>query len=274
MTAPRSTQVILSIWLAACLLFASFPGIDLAVTGLFYDPATGQFPLGGHAALQALREVIWNALNLLALLCLFLGLQGLFTRRAMRIPARIWGFCVALILLGPGILVNLILKSHWGRARPAQLELFGGNARFTPPLQISDQCASNCSFVSGEAAFAACGAIILGLLLWHVVPARRRRWLLAALALFAVAAASMRVMTGRHFLSDVVWSFILMGTLAHLLARLFRLAPIHSRVTAGALRADAQSVTADLAGAGHRALRRARTGLLALRDSFARNRRP
>ena len=244
--APPSTQALLILWLVVCLFFATWPQIDLIVARQFYNPETNHWPVADSALLQQLRETFWLGLNLMALGLLAMTLQGVFTRRAMQIPLRIWAYGLTLVLLGPGLLVNLVLKSHWGRARPAQLEIFGGSAQFTPPLQITDQCASNCSFVSGEAAFTVTGIIIVGLLLWHVVPQHRRRWLLGVLITIALTVASLRVMKGRHFLSDVVWSFVLMTTMATLLARLFRLRSIHHLVTADAFRADLATLREEL----------------------------
>lgn len=246
MSRPTPTTLILIVWLAACLVFAIFPGFDLAVTRLFYDPQAGGFGAEHFRALQVLRDAIWNMFYLVAILVLVFGVHALASRRDLQVPGRIWGFAVTLVLLAPGLIVNLILKAHWGRARPAQLDIFGGSAQFTPPLQITDQCASNCSFVSGEAAAAATASIIVGVVLWYAIPARRRAHLLAVLILFAVVAASLRVMKGRHFLSDVIWSFILSGTVAYGLARLFRLAELHARVTSTALRADSEALARDL----------------------------
>ena len=63
---------------------------------------------------------------------------------------------------GPGLVVNGVLKAFWGRARPSQILEFGGAAQFTPPVQIADQCARNCSFVSGEASGVTMLAIAIG----------------------------------------------------------------------------------------------------------------
>lgn len=286
MTQPprQSSQInraILIVWLVVALLFATFPGIDLAVARLAYDPATGTFPAEQSQALQILRSTVWKLLNLGTLGLLGLLIYGLFTRHAMRIPPRFWGWCVSLIVLGPGILVNVILKSHWGRARPAQIELFGGHAQFTPPFQITDQCVSNCSFVSGEASFVTAGGLIIGVILWHVVPPQRRRLMVVTLVLAVLALASMRIFKGRHFLSDVIWAMIFTGTLAWALARLFRLDCIHAQITASALRHDARTVTGDLRLLGGRlrsgALglqRPATAGRQWLRQAFGRNRQP
>ncbi|WP_051312441.1 phosphatase PAP2 family protein [Pseudodonghicola xiamenensis] len=282
MTPSRSSQItraLLIVWLAVALLFATFPGIDLAAARLVYDPVTGTFPAEQSQSLQALRSIVWKFLNFSTLGLLGLTIYGLFTRHTLRIPPRFWGWCVSLVLLGPGILVNLILKSHWGRARPAQIEQFGGQARFTPPFQITDQCQHNCSFVSGEASLVTAGGLIIGAILWHVVPPQRRRWLVATLAVLVLALASMRFFKGRHFLSDVIWAMIFTSTLAWTLARLFRLERIHARVTASALAADARTMLGDLLALGRRLRTRAfglapaaASGLQRMRQIFARNR--
>nr|WP_254868568.1 phosphatase PAP2 family protein [Phaeobacter sp. HF9A] len=224
------------------------PGLDLWTSGQFFDPALGGFYLEGSAGLQFLRQVIWNLFDLVALIALLFGVQALYTRHPLEIPGRFWGYCVTLVVLGPGLLVNALLKSHWGRARPAHIDVFGGDAHFTPALQYADQCVSNCSFVSGEASAATVGAIIAGLILWNVVPPQRRRLLVCAMVGFALLGASLRVFMGRHFLSDVIWAMILMLTLSVWLGRLFRIRAILPRVTCAALTRDARVFWLDVRG--------------------------
>jgi lipid A 4'-phosphatase len=50
------------------------------------------------------------------------------------------------------LLANTLLKDHWGRARPTQIEAFGGLQRFTPAPLPAAECERNCAFVSGHAA--------------------------------------------------------------------------------------------------------------------------
>ncbi|CUH75617.1 PAP2 (acid phosphatase) superfamily protein [Tritonibacter multivorans] len=249
------TQPLLWIWLIAALLFAVAPGLDLAVAALFFDAQRGVFPTDLLPALQTLRELIWNLFHLVALVPLIFGIQALYTKAPLRIPGRFWGYCVTLVVLGPVALVNLGLKSNWGRARPAEVAEFGGTSTFTPALQWADQCSNNCSFVSGEASAAAVAAILAGLMLWNVVPPARRRVLLVVLVTFVAVASIMRVMKGRHFLSDVVWAWIFMGTLAQVLARAFNLGPAVQRVTWAALRTDARSFWRDIRKTGQLWLR-------------------
>ena len=226
-------------WLLVALGFAMFPNVDIWVAQQFYVPALGGFYLDHVKSLALLREVIWNLFHLVALVVILFGLQAWYSNQKLEIPGRFWAFCASLIVLGPVLLVNLGFKAHWGRARPAQIDSFGGEAQFTPALQFADECARNCSFVSGEAAAATVSAIIAGLVLWNVVPPHRRRPLVVVLISFVVIGASLRVMKGRHFLSDVVWAALMMMTLAVWLGRLFRLASALPRVTAQALRNDA-----------------------------------
>jgi lipid A 4'-phosphatase len=94
------------------------------------------------------------------------------------------------------------LKDYGGRARPAKIVPFGGSARFSPALLPSDQCASNCSFVSGHAS-AGFFFVSLGFLGGR---AARLKWTLIGLALGSIAGLG-RISQGGHFLSDIVFAF-------------------------------------------------------------------
>lgn len=257
MSPPRLTPI----WLCVALVFAVMPWIDLKISALFYDPGHGRFLLEQSQALQVLREVLWNFFHLIALVVLIYGVQALYSAQSLYIPGRFWGYCLTLIVVGPVILVNLGLKSHWGRARPAEVEAFGGTQVFTPALQFADQCSNNCSFVSGEASAAMVSAIILGLLLWNVVPQKRRPVLILGLAVFVVLAGGLRVMKGRHFVSDVVWAWVFMATLAVWLARIFDLRSALRCVTHDALRADLRSLGRDISAGVAKVLRGVRPAL-------------
>ena len=57
---------------------------------------------------------------------------------------------VATLALAPGLLTNVILKSHWGRPRPIDVVEFGGDQHFVPWWDPRGDCPDNCSFVAGE----------------------------------------------------------------------------------------------------------------------------
>ena len=134
--------------------------------------------------------------------------------------------------MASGFLVNGILKSMWGRARPIQIEAFGGDADFTRAWQVSDNCLSNCSFVSGEASSAAWMVAVVVLM----VPAPWRRWALPAVIAYAAALSLNRLAFGGHFLSDILLSWALTGLVVAGLHRLALGCPKAARQTRRARR--------------------------------------
>jgi lipid A 4'-phosphatase len=209
---------------ASALLFSLAPGIDLRVSGLF--AADGHFPLADVRALERVRQVIWQASQGAVVLAIIgLVASGATGRPALWLPQRAWGFILALYVLAPGIVVNAGLKTHWGRARPANVSEFGGMSQFTPALMPADECLRNCSFVSGEAASAAALAISLVVALvalrGRMSPRAFRLWICVAVAV-AVVGGLLRVATGRHFLSDVVFAWLMTAGVALALRALAR----------------------------------------------------
>ncbi len=219
----RSAGLWLGIAIAcAVAAFAIAPQIDLEVSAWFYDPRTG-FWMARLAWLESFRQLVWN----LSIMMFVLSLAGLgfawAKKPLLSLGARDWGYVSALFLLGPVLLVNIILKQHWGRARPADVTQFGGAHDFTPPWQPADQCVSNCSFVSGEVS----GAVVLAVALMMLRPVvaqyfprwGRKIWTMLSLSL-PLAIMVQRVVTGRHFLSDTLFAALFMLALAVVLRRL------------------------------------------------------
>jgi lipid A 4'-phosphatase len=118
--------------------------------------------------------------------------------QAWRLPL---AFVVIAGVLGPGIVVNWVFKENWQRARPYQVENFGGAQKFSRAAVPSDQCDNNCSFVSGHVA---CGVFLVSLGLVH--RRRQRRWAAAGVVSGLVIGFS-RMADVAHWLSDVLWAF-------------------------------------------------------------------
>lgn len=192
------------------LIFRSNPGWDIAVSTLFFEPrpcpagsadwrVCGTFPLARDAFWDTVRDIgmtmprLIMALTVLALLAVFV-----FSPQPDRKLAQSVSTGVLALFLGPLLITNWILKEFWGRARPFQTSEFGGTAEFSLPGSIVDECARNCSFVSGEAAAAFW-------LLWLVplLPLAWRVWGAIGVFGFASFVAGLRVAFGRHFFSDV-----------------------------------------------------------------------
>lgn len=184
--------------LVPALLSVFFPSIDLAVAELFFDGADFPWRDGGLAEfLHGLVQPVAVIMGVLLALATLLHLRR-------RTGWRRWAFLLVTLLVGPGLVTNVIFKDHWGRARPLQVAEFGGPAQFTPALVLSDQCAKNCSFVSGDASFG----------FWmhsfaYIAPRRRRPLFWAGLGIGALGGL-LRVGMGAHFFSDVVFGGILM----------------------------------------------------------------
>lgn len=207
--------IALAATVALSLYFMLVPGVDLAVSALFFS-ADG-FGLSQDPVLRALRKSSSWVLGLM-----LLGLIGEMAIGLWRGRGRLRGYArraavlLAGLALGSGLLVNSLLKGLWGRARPIQIDTFGGPADFTPAWTISDNCASNCSFVSGEASSAAWMVAVVVLM----VPAEHRRWALPAVLVYAGALSLNRLAFGAHFLSDILLSWALTGLVLAVLYRL------------------------------------------------------
>ena len=203
-------------FVVAVIAFTVWPGVDLQVSALFYRPATA-FPLAQLPALEAFRNVIWDLTIVTFVVAVAGAGLALAGRPLIGVPLRDWAYIAVLYLLGPILLVNMTLKAHWGRARPADVTEFGGALRFTPPWPPAEQCLSNCSFVSGEVS----ATVVMAIAMLALRPALARYLPKAALRLWAgmafvlpVMVAVQRIATGRHFLSDTVFAALFMLALA------------------------------------------------------------
>jgi lipid A 4'-phosphatase len=214
--------------LLACILFsfaifAIWPAIDLRVSQAFHDPATG-FLIDGNPITETLRLAVWNLAILLCLAAAFgtaLGLAG----REVLLPTRAWGFVLTLYIAGPGVMVEMLTKPLWGRARPAQVAEFGGSHPFSPPNELVDVCTRNCSFVSGEVTGATVTALALLLLRFHLkdrLPKSALALLMIAACCLPPAVALQRIAAGRHFLSDTVFAVLFTLLLALVVSVLYR----------------------------------------------------
>lgn len=112
-------------------------------------------------------------------------------------------------LLGPGLLVNGVLKHTWGRARPKEVSTFGGKQRYDQVL-INDAASSGRSFPSGHAS----AAFYLCSLGFASAAWGTRKSMYAGLWLGLAWGALVgwsRMASGAHFLSDVLWSAALVN---------------------------------------------------------------
>jgi len=184
------------------LFFLTFPRVDFWASGLFYS-ATAGFSAQDVPFLRDVRHLGPFLVRVIAVVSVaVLLIKLLVPGRPPLLPLRMPVFLLTTLILGPGVLVNLILKNNWGRPRPRSVEEFGGDLPFQPVWKVTDTCDSNCSFVSGEAS---AGMWLVSIA--FLVPASwRKPTLLFVLPLCLVLSVN-RVAFGGHFLSDTLISW-------------------------------------------------------------------
>lgn len=199
---------------ATSLFFWFLPGVDLVVSGWFFSPSDG-FRLSADPTLQWLRGsspwVLAGVVLVLLARILRDAINGASTWPRLR--QSIW--LLSGLALGPGVVVNGLLKEHWGRPRPVQVDVFGGDAVYQSVWVVSDWCDRNCSFVSGEASSSAW--LVAAAL---VTPRPVRPAATAAALLYAGALSLNRIAFGGHFLSDVLLAWLICGLIFAILYRL------------------------------------------------------
>jgi lipid A 4'-phosphatase len=197
----RRSQLILATAAISCLILFAFPSIDMGVSRYFYQ--RGGFD--GHSWWQAMMHggMAWFlGVSMIGVIVVYLY-NRLSKDNVWGIDGRRVIYLSLVLMIGAGLIVNLVLKDNFGRARPRDIAEFGGVQPFSPPFVMADNCSKNCSFASGEGAG---GFFALAL---AAAFSRRRAALALALA-FGTLVSVCRIASGAHFLSDTVVSFFVM----------------------------------------------------------------
>jgi membrane-associated PAP2 superfamily phosphatase len=189
-----------------CLvLWCTFSDVDLCLSAHFYAPQHGWylarvFPWGWLYDYGEYPAII------LVLGASVVGLWSVWWPGW----ARYRRLCLCVILavaLGPGLLVNGILKPVWGRPRPRQVEPFGG----TEPYRQWWQPAGPGSGTSFPAGHASMGFILVA---GRFLVPHRWLWGRRLVSMTGLIYGSLlgwaRIVQGGHFLSDSVWAGALM----------------------------------------------------------------
>lgn len=191
-------------------IFLIWPSIDLWFSGLFYEPES-RFYLNKNSLVQAVY-IGTKWLTGLAAVILLGMMARTFIKPQHKTQRGPLLFLILALALGPGLMVNTVFKDQWDRARPVHITEFGGDKQFTPPIVMSDQCDKNCSFVSGHPAS---GYVLLALGYLGAF-ANRRKWLIRGVIIGGFIGFG-RIVQGGHFLSDVLFSFLVVLVTTHVL---------------------------------------------------------
>ncbi len=196
--------------LVAATVFAA-TALDIVAARLFYRPELADpWPVASRPVwLLFYKSAPWVT-GSLAAAGVALIVAGT-VRRTSRL-LRLYGIFIMLcVIVGPGLIVNGILKDHWGRPRPRQIVEFGGRLPYAPPLLPAGTHGK--SFPCGH-----CSVGYLFAAGWWLWRRRRPRWAAASLVAGSVLGTLLgigRMAAGGHFLSDAVWAGLIAFWVAH-----------------------------------------------------------
>lgn len=183
---------------------------DYQLAALFYRPADpqGPWPMQHWPVLKILFDFAFPFTVIAGLTALVVYVLGHFFEHARRYRRRAI-YILLVIVLGPGVLVNLVVKDHWGRPRPVHVEQFGGQYAYVPPGKIADS--PDKSFVCGH-----CSVGYAFFVLYFLSQNHKALYFVLALSL-AWTMGFTRMTAGGHFASDILWSGYLVFLVAYAL---------------------------------------------------------
>ncbi len=197
--------ITLGIAVVTGLVFGLYPELDLSISRPFFlhiDVNHNAFAWRLYLPLMMARDAgLWVGTILITPVLAALAIKLTLPRRKLLMSGRAILFLTATLALGPGLLVNVLLKDHWGRPRPIDVAQFSGEQHFVAWWDPRGDCPSNCAFVSGDVS----GAF------WTIAPAvlappAWRALCVGAALTLGVGMAAGRLMAGAHFASDVIFA--------------------------------------------------------------------
>ncbi len=194
--------------LAAIAFFAATDG-DLNAARRFFDPLNSEEPFPGRLLAPWRWLHRWVALPVVISVVGAVGVLAVSLRSPRWSRRRRHAAVVLLAFaLGPGLLVNMLLKNHWGRPRPVQVREFGGRLEYRGPLDPGgSESDGGKSFPCGHSS-AGYAFTIFFLIFRRQRPRLAALWLMFALV-YGTALGIGRMAAGGHFASDVVGSALL-----------------------------------------------------------------
>ncbi|MDP9127446.1 MAG: phosphatase PAP2 family protein [Pseudomonadota bacterium] len=196
---------LLALVLLVLAVSAFCPSIDLAISGLFYESGRGFFLEDAPPFVLLHWLATLGAWLLASALLAAVVVTYVRRRTVLGLDAKSWLFLFLGLLLAPGLIGNIGLKDHWGRARPRQTIQFGGTETFSPALEPQKVLHKNGSFIAGDAAF---GFYLPSFA--YVTRRRRSRVVFAAGITAGALFGFARIVMGSHFLSDVLYAAAIM----------------------------------------------------------------
>ncbi len=194
-----------------CLIFFFFPKLDIQISKMFYTQE-----LGFLYAQNALAKIVFALVPLLTYTAAIIYLPALLYQYFVNKKiSKIILYLIVTLILGPGLIVNTLLKDNFGRARPKNIVEFGGASTFNSILLISKECKTNCSFSSGHAA-----AAYYFTSFSFILPRRYSTIVFNIAMVFGTLVGFVRIIQGGHFASDVFFSCLVVLAVNYVCHRL------------------------------------------------------
>lgn len=213
----RLVNISLSAFAVLTLVFVSFPELDIEISGNFYD-LEHRFIHKHNAVNQFFFRSVPILTNLFVTACLAYILFLLVKYKDVKLLLKSSVFFLLVSAsIGPGLIAHGILKENFGRARPRDIVEFAGNKEFVRAGAISDQCSTNCSFVSGHAAMAFYFTAIA-----YIINLRYFNHVYMLSLLFGTCVGGSRIAMGGHFASDVTAAAFLILFFNHVIYILWK----------------------------------------------------
>lgn len=182
------------------------PDIDQSLSIIPYNSNITRF----YGETHLWCSIVYYSVPVITTLCVLIPLWYLFKSRSMENPKKTRAAALIVVLslaIGPGLIVNTVFKNNWGRPRPYQVIRDGKT--FSPVYKPNFNQPKNNSFPCGHASI----GFFLG------VPLLARGFRRKGLIISAVAGSFIgfvRMLQGGHYLSDVIFSGVLVWLAAEL----------------------------------------------------------
>jgi len=174
--------------------------LDRRIATRFYDPS-----LGWVLADKQPWSWLYHYGTIPGIVLSLAALAGWFWSYAYSRKRALHRYFLVIVLtaiLGPGVLVNGVLKNYWSRPRPREVQEFGGAWNYRHAYQPG---------VPGKGESFPCGHCTTGFLFCVLMVFRRHnRWLAYSGAAVGISLGTLlsiaRMVQGAHYLSDTLWS--------------------------------------------------------------------
>ncbi|MFQ3306853.1 MAG: lipid A 4'-phosphatase [Candidatus Midichloriaceae bacterium] len=205
-------------------IFHTYPNIDIFISNIFFSNKENFFTLENNIFLLIIDKSTYLlaigiiGYNAISILCKTYKSKTIVFQKYKKEL-----FIISAFIFGSLILIQGFTKPYFGRSRPDAIIEFGGKKSFTTAFEISNQCKKNCSFVSFHTSI---GVLIFAYSFFVV----KKRKIIFTSILITTTLGLTRIMQGRHFFSDIVFSACLMLITMHILYICFEILETNKKV--------------------------------------------